>query len=203
MENNFSQCVHNSMTHIIDPRFTERHRQAIIGTVLGGSSIVTPKAGKNSYLSMRGRDGKWLEYKANECLNVFASNKPFTIEKTNRWHSLCYPVFSEIRDLFYEDSQRKLTLESLEKSKLSDFGISIWVGDAGKMHGDKLVINTHIWDRNGTLVMKEFLKLIDINAEVLLERGRFRLAFSGKDKVKLLAYAMSNFPPFMEGRFSI
>ena len=85
------------ITKLLNPTFLRLHWQTIAGAILGGSSLVKPKHGKHHYLSMRGKDAEWLEFKTNILTN-FASQEPFTKEKTNRWHSLCFPVFDQFAD---------------------------------------------------------------------------------------------------------
>jgi hypothetical protein len=51
---------------MINPKVTTAQRFLIIGTILGGSSIIKPKKGKNCYLSMRDKDISWLKHKADQ-----------------------------------------------------------------------------------------------------------------------------------------
>ena len=193
--------VYNMMTHIIDPKLTHRQRQIIIGTILGGSSIVKPSGGRNSYLSMRGKDADWLEYKAIE-LKGLTSNKPFTIEKTNRWHSLCYPLFNEYRDMFYSKGQRKLTLNVLEECYLSDIAFSIWYGDCCKYDRGHIIINTHIWKESGTKAVVKFFDLMDMKAEVYMERSRFRVKLDEVATREIMKLIQPHLPYFYVTRRS-
>jgi hypothetical protein len=97
--------IYTCMTHTISPLLSNRQKQVIMGTILGGSSIVRPANGKNCYLSMRGKSERWLKFKAEE-LSSLASWKPFTVETTNRWHSMCYPIFNDYFQMFYVEKQR-------------------------------------------------------------------------------------------------
>jgi hypothetical protein len=183
------------MTHIINPKLSRRQKQIIFGTILGGSSIVKPSGGVNSYLSMRSKDEEWLKHKSSE-LKSLASNKPFTIEKTNRWHSLCYPLFNEYRDIFYEDGVRKLTRESLESLYLSDLAFSVWYIDAWRISRGKAIINTHVWKESGTYEIIEFLKLLDLKSEVLMDRGRFRIQLNEKSTKNIMKTINPHIPWF-------
>ena len=112
------------MTYFSSPELTNWQRQIVLGTILGGSSIVKPSKGRNCYLFMRSRYRDWLAYKSHE-LNIFSSQRPFTEEgNTLRWHSNCYPVFNEFRDLFYVDGVKAVKMEILDT--LKDTGLAIW-----------------------------------------------------------------------------
>ena len=151
------------LTKLTNPPFIKAHAQLILGTILGGSSLVKPKNGKHYYLSMRDKNGEWLEYKA-AWLKDFASLEPFTKEKTNRWHSLCFPVFDQFVPLFYREGKRYADIDTL--SKLMDFGIMIWFGDCGKYINGEIVLNTKIWGE-GAKVIQEYFSLCGWNSQII------------------------------------
>ena len=151
---------------------TLRQEQIIRGTILGGSSIVQPQKGINCYLSMRSKCNLWLEYKARE-LQILASCTPFTEEKTYRWHSLCYPVFKKFHDEFYKDGKRTLKLSSLDS--FHDIGLAIWFRDCGKVKSNKVIINTHIWGKEGTEIIKEYFDIIGYKTKIFYERNCLRV----------------------------
>lgn len=151
---------------------TLRENQIITGTILGGSSLIMPKNGKNCYLSMRDKNAAWLETKA-DALKSIASPAPFTIEKTNRWHSLCVPELNGFREKFYKDGKRHLRLEVLER--LWDVSLAVWYQDCGLNINDRVIIKTHIWGEEGTELFKTYFELIDYQAEIVKERGKFRV----------------------------
>jgi len=161
------------VTHIINPKLIKRELQVIQGTILGGSSIVKPTGGKNCYLSMRSKNQKWLTYKAAE-LSAVSSHNPITIEKTNRWHSLCYPLFNEMRQSFYDKKERKLTVENLDGLNLSPVAFMIWFGDVGTYNSENVVLNTHIWGEAGSKTIVEYFSLLNFKAETILERKNYR-----------------------------
>lgn len=174
------------MTHMINPKITQAQKFLITGTILGGSSIIRPRKGKNCYLSMRDKDLTWLKFKADQ-LKDLTSQSPLTIEKTNRWHSVCYPIFNEYYEMFYEGGERKLRTESL--NLLHDSSIAIWFGDAGKCKGDRVVLNTNIWGKKGTETIVEYFASIDLNAEIYMERKNYRIRMdenSSKDFLKMV-----------------
>lgn len=163
--------------HFINPPITKRQEQIIIGTILGGSSII--RSGKGSYLSMRDKNGKWLDYKAQE-LAVLAAPKPFTLEKTNRWHSLCYPIFTDMKKRFYNaQHQRALKLESLEL--LSDMALTVWFLDAGYIvNKNQVVLKTHIWGEKGTKTIMKYFNLLEYEPKLQIDRHYYRIMLNKK-----------------------
>ena len=169
------------MTHIISPKITQRQRAFIIGTILGGSSIVKPTRGKNSYLSMRSRDIQWLRYKATE-LRSLASSNPITVEKTNRWHSICYPLFNEFREMFYDNKgNRSLDLNNL--SLMKDVTLAIWYGDCGSRVNERVVMNTHIWKESGTKIIQEYFGYLGYDPEIVKQRDNYRVRLDKKSSM--------------------
>ena len=179
--------------HLINPKLSLRQKQIIIGTILGGSSIVHPSKGKNCYLSMRSKNARWLEYKALH-LQTLTSPKPFTIEVTNRWHSMCYPLFNEFKDMFYEDGKRKLTIDTLENLLLTDIAFSIWYGESGKYNKGKITLNTHIWGEDGTKAIVKYFKYLDWRTEIVLERKRYRIRLDEKSSDDFLKIVSPQLP---------
>ena len=51
------------MTYQNGPTLNSYQKQILLGTILGGSSIIKPERGKNCYLAMRDYDQEWLSYK--------------------------------------------------------------------------------------------------------------------------------------------
>ena len=175
------------------PIISTRQKQVIIGTILGGSSVVKPKNGKNCYLSMRDKHGTWLEWKAFQ-LDSLSSYTPFTVEKTNRWHSFCLPEFNELRDKFYTSQKRLLKLKELEL--LWDSALATWYGDCGKIKDNCVILNTNIWGEKGTKVFVKYFSLIDYYAEMFQERGHYRVKLdeiSSFKFIKLIAPVLPNF----------
>lgn len=160
---------------MINPKITQRQRFLIIGTILGGSSIIKPQKGKNCYLSMRDKDLTWLKFKADQ-LKDLTSQSPLTIEKTNRWHSVCYPIFNEFYQMFYDGKNRSLKTENL--NLLHDSSIAIWFGDAGKCIGENVVLNTNIWGKSGTEKICEYFESLDWESKIFLERKNYRVKLS-------------------------
>lgn len=187
------------MTHYINPKLSERERDIIKGTVLGGSSIIKPSGGKNCYLSMRSKDGQWLDFKAHE-LNGLSSQEPVTIEKTNRWHSLCYPIFNDIRSLFWDKKERKISDKAFEG--ISFVSYMIWFGDAGIYKNGIVVLNTHVWGEEGTNKIVKHLNSVNYNASVFLERKNFRVKLSNESSFNFMRSISVFFPHFLAAKIS-
>lgn len=161
------------MTHIINPKITTRQKCIIIGTILGGSSIIMPKKGKNCYLSMRSKDLNWLNFKAKELENL-ATKEPITVEKTYRWHSVCYPVFNEFYETFYKNKKRCLSLDTL--NLLQDLSIAIWFKDCGSIIKNRsIVFNTHVWGKTGSENVSEYFNSLEWKSNVFTERKNYRV----------------------------
>lgn len=173
---------------------TKRQDQVIRATILGGSSIVLPKNGRNCYLSMRGKNPKWLEYKARE-LNVLASHAPFTEEKIFRWHSMCYTVFWDFRNEFYENGNRSLKLGSIDP--FQDLGLAIWYGDCGKTKNRKVIFNTNIWGEAGTGTILKYFKCLGYNVEIIMDRNCFRVKLGIDSSIEFLKLINPHMPTFI------
>lgn len=183
------------MVNSRNPEYTKRQQQIIMGTILGGSSIIKPDKGKHCYLSMRDKNSKWLEYKALE-LKTFSSYEPFTIEKTNRWHSCCYPLFDDYREIFYnKKGERRLDLEIL--SSLWDVGMAAWFGDCVHKKDDCFWVNTSIWGKKYSKIIVKYFSLIDWKSELLEERGGLRVKIDKLSSQKAMAIIAHELPLFV------
>jgi hypothetical protein len=181
---NFFQMLYRVM------EATKREYQVILGTILGGSSIICPKKGKHCYLSMRDKRAKWLEFKAFQLAN-FASQEPFTIEKTNRWHSLAHPIFDEFRAKFYHNNKRYLDIENLT---FWDIGLSIWFGDAGIFKNGQVILNTHVWGCKGTETLAKYFELCQWPAEIFMDRTYYRLRLNREASVHFMNTIQPHLP---------
>jgi len=187
------------MTYYISPKVTDWQKQVIMGTILGGSSVIKPKGGRNAYLSMRGKDPYWLEYKSHELKNL-ASPTPFLLEndqKYFRWHSLCYPEFNDYRTLFYQDGKKVVSMEAL--NQLRDIGLAIWFLDAGRLDEGKVIFNTQVFKEEGTKTICKYFNEISIAAEtfVTAEPPRFRVIIKKESKEKFFKVIKARVPSFM------
>lgn len=160
--------------HIISPTISKRQNRIIIGTILGGSSIVKPSKGRHCYLAMRSKNRKWIEHKASE-LSILASNEPFTSSKyTSRWHSLCYPIFDEYRNMFYKDDVRYI--KSITLDTMYDLSMAIWYMDSGCYYNKEIILNTHVWGEKGTNTIEKFFRIgLNFSTRIKTDRGCFRI----------------------------
>jgi hypothetical protein len=184
------------MTYYDNPEISDWHRQIIIGTVLGGSSLVKPNKGRNCYLFMRSADKNWLNYKAGELLSL-SSQRPFTQEgNTLRWHSNCYPIFTEYYNKFYGSGKKLVKMDILDA--LRDIGLAIWYGDCGKFKKGKVVLNTNKFGEDGTQIISNYFREAGIGETSLTkERKYIRLSFSEEATDKFLLVLASRLPDFM------
>jgi hypothetical protein len=180
----------------MNPVYSDWHYQIILGTVLGGSSIVKPAKGKNCYLFMRSTNEHWINYKAAE-LSCFASQSPFNREgNTIRWHSNCYPVFKSLRDLLYEGKTKVINSDALDK--LRDIGLAIWYGDCGKLENGQITLNTNQFDDHGSEVVKSYFHQAGIGESSIVKTrgGSSRVQLSKEATEKFLMTVASRLPDF-------
>jgi hypothetical protein len=172
------------MTHIINPKITVKQRCIIIGTILGGSSIVMPQKGKNCYLSMRSKNLNWLNFKSKELSNL-ATKEPITTEKTYRWHSVCYPLFNEFHEMFYKNKKRILNINTL--NLLQDLSIAVWFKDCGILNkNNTITFNTHIWGKSGSEVICEYFNSLEWKSNIFTERKNYRVKIDEEASKEIL-----------------
>ncbi len=185
------------MTYYISPEITPWQRQIILGTVLGGSSIVRPQGGRNSYLSMRGKDAYWLEYKSHE-LKSLASPTPFLIENANkyfRWHSLCYPIFNDFHSLFYQDGKKKVEMSTL--NELRDIGLAVWFLDNGRIERNCVILTTTGFGLDGTNLICQYFNEIGVESKIKKKGTSDRVVMNQKGSEKFLKTIAGQVPEFM------
>lgn len=190
------------MTYYSSPKITDWQKQIIMGTVLGGSSIVKPKKGRNSYLFMRSRDKEWLYYKANEMKNL-CSERPFTTEgNTLRWHSNCYPIFNDLHEQLYVNGEKTIGMSILDS--LRDIGLAIWYGDSGKTQKGRAIINTHKFKEKGTKIVAQYLKEVGIgDSDIVKERENCRLRLTTEATKSFFMIIAHQLPEFMQSKITI
>lgn len=157
-----------------------------------------PAKGRNCYLFMRSRNREWLAYKAAE-LKEFSSQRPFTEEgNTLRWHSNCYPIFNDFRELFYKDGTKTITMEQLDQ--LRDIGLAIWYGDCGKVKGRTIWLNTHKFGEEGSRVVVQYFNEVGVKCSLAQERKNYRVAMTEAGSQRFLATIAHQLPEFMLGK---
>jgi hypothetical protein len=180
------------MRRIIHPEinFTNRQRQIIMGTILGGSSLIQPKGGRHCYLSMRSNNCEWVRFKASELVSISTSNLYYE-GKTCRWHSICHPALDEFRQLFYVEN-RRLTVDTL--SVLTDLAFGIWFGDCGKLSHGGIELNTSIWGENGTDVIVSYFDLLGYNSQIIRKRNGITIYLDAESSQNFWSLAEPNLP---------
>jgi hypothetical protein len=177
---------------------TDNQRQVIIGTVLGGSSLIKPPKGTNYYLSMRSSNQTWLKYKAEELDDCFKSTNLVSNGNTYRINSICHKAFTELHDLLYRDGKRVITEELLDS--LRDVSLAIWFLDGGSMIGrnrKNAYINTTKFGEEGTLIVEKYFNLIDMTCKKNKNGTRRKVVFSVQGTERLFRIIAPLFPDFM------
>lgn len=190
------------MTYQSGPQITEKQKQVIYGTILGGSSIIKPKKGKNCYLAMRDKDKNWLEYKINLLDNLFKNNLN-TIKKdknTYRCYSVAYPVFNEIYNVFYSEKNKVISKELLDL--LTDKAWMIWFIDAGRKSKRKCYIRTHKFGEEGTKIIADYFKSLECDCEIHKSRDRFEIVFTNKGSIEFFKIISPSMPSFLASKFN-
>lgn len=177
------------MRNFSGPTLTNRQRSFIIGTLLGGSSLVLPAKGKNCYLAMRDKNVEWIRYKATE-LYVIGSTSSFLYENnTCRWRSCCYSVLNEFQSMFYHDFKRQINKECLDL--LNELAIAIWIGDAGGIDKGQVILNTKLWNQDA--LIQEYFHEIGLETKV----GKNRLIFTHASSVELMKMCCKYYPDWL------
>jgi hypothetical protein len=188
------------MTYYIGPQISDNQKQIILGTVLGGSSIIKPTGGRNSYLSMRGKEAYWLEYKSHE-LKDLASPNPFLIEKDNkyfRWHSLCYPVFNDFYSMFYNDKGKTVTMDTL--NELRDIGLAVWFIDGGKLEKGSVVLNTTVFGEEYSNIISQYFCEVTLPSYVKVKGKSCKVILTPPSTLRFLRTIVDKVPNFMRHR---
>ena len=141
--------------------------QILVGTILGGSSLVKPPKGKNYYLSMRGKNEKWLKYKMEAMPDYFNNVVLHKYGNTYRCNSTCSQTLTEIKDILYDGNKRKITMPVLDT--LKDVALAIWYLDGGSKTGrgrKNAYINTTKFGEDGTNIIVQYFNEIDFPCKI-------------------------------------
>lgn len=172
-------------------------RQVLVGTVLGGSSLVKSAKSVNYHLSMRDKNMKWLEYKMAEMPDYFADSTIFYSGGTYRCNSISCSELTEFQKLMYSESRRLITMEILDK--LMDIGIAVWFLDSGSKTGrnrKNAYINTTRFG-NKAKVIEKYFNEIDMPCKLNKDSKRTKVLFTVDGTLSLLKTIAHRFPPFM------
>jgi hypothetical protein len=154
------------MTYNVETKLSNTQRQTIYGTILGGSTIVIPKNGKNCYLSMRDRDFNWISYKVYELSSFFKKDEPLKLEgSTYRCHSFCFSVFKEIYPMFYKNKKKYINKNLLEY--LNDTAWMTWFLDAGYYINNKAHIKMTYYQNKDRNLVKNYFNSLNCTCDVV------------------------------------
>lgn len=183
------------MTYLNDPTIKEKHKQVIYGTILGGSSIIIPKGGKNYYLAMRDCNDKWLTYKTELLKGLFKDNCIKKDKNTYRCYSIAYPFFKNIYSSFYDGKNKFIDKNVLEL--LTDQAWMIWFIDAGRRSKKKCYLRTNKFGDIGTKIIADYFCSLDCECQPHLARGRNEVVFSIKGSNEFMNVIKNCIPSFI------
>lgn len=176
--------------------------QVLIGTILGGSSLVRPPKGRNYYLSMRNKNEMWLQYKMAEMPNFFKNPKIHKYGSTHRCNSSCCQTLTEIHNSLYDDiSQRKISMEVLDS--LHDVALAVWFLDGGSKTGrgrKNAYINTTKFGTEGTQTVLKYFNEIGMPCNLNRDGNRLKVLFSVEGTIQFFKVTAHRFPTFMYNR---
>jgi len=173
--------------------------QILLGTILGGSSLVKPPNGKNYYLSMRSQNEKWLCYKMQEMQSLFKFSNINWYTNTYRCNSCCSRELTELHDYIYEENRRRITMEIIDP--IRDIGLAVWYLDSGSKTGrgkKNAYINTTKFGENGTLIIKKYFNEVGMACNINKDGKRLKILFTVDGTKKLFKVISPCIPFFME-----
>jgi hypothetical protein len=173
-------------------------KQVLIGTVLGGSSLVKPPKGKNYYLSMRSKNTQWLQYKMEEMYSYFPKPRLHLYGNTYRANSSCSKDLTTMRQILYKDNDRIVEMETLDT--LMDIGIAVWFLDGGSKTGrdrKNAYINTTKFGEEGTKVILQYFNELGMFCNINRDGKRLKVLFTVEGTIALFKTIANRFPSFM------
>lgn len=177
---------------------TDTQRDIVIGTVLGGSSLVKPSRGVNYYLSMRSKNQTWLQYKMQE-LEGYFQNCQLRQEKTTfRCNSMCSDEFTELHALAYEDKERTVSEDLLFPMKYH--GLMVWFLEGGGRCGrgnKNIYLNTTKLRENGTDIVLDYFNGMYMSCTKTASSKRIRVTFTVEASEKYARIIEDAVPLFM------
>lgn len=179
-------------------QWTNRQRQIVIGTVLGGSSLVKPAKGTNYYLAMRSTNADWLHYKMSELSELYKSDNLIKDDNTYRCNSTSSPLFTELQQELYVEGQRKVSIDLLDT--MMDIGLAIWFLDSGSKMGrgrKNAYINTTKLGEASTQTVLEYYRSLEIDCGICKSQNRLRILFGVDGTDRLFKIISPCVPEFM------
>lgn len=178
---------------------TAFQRQIVIGTVLGGSSLVKPPKGVNYYLSMRSTDEKWLRYKMAELSQLFLNQTLYRCGNTFRANSVCSESLTELHAALYDGRKRQVTSTILDP--LRDIGIMIWYLEGGGKTGrnrKNAYLNVTKFGESGAAIIKQYFEAVELSCAINHNRNRLRILFSVQGTEGLIRIIGHLIPTYMQ-----
>lgn len=178
-------------------------RQAILGTLLGDSSISTPPGGKHPRLicAHSGRQAQWAEHKAALLarLGMKAIQQPdarYTGGTKIAMATPCLPCLDAIRVLVAPGGVKRITREWLDG--LGELGLAWWIGDDGSSNGGRsLTIATHGFPRDDVELAAEWFRATYGPVTVNSGRGHSWLYISAAARREILPIVEPHIPECM------
>jgi hypothetical protein len=172
--------------------------QVLIGTILGGSSLVKPPKGINYYLSMRSQNEEWLLYKMAEMPKHFENAKLNWYTNTFRVNSHCSETLTSCYSNMYENGSRKATMEILDP--LRDLGLAIWYLDSGSKTGrgrKNAYINTTKFGEAGAKIVEQYFNEVGMPCRINRDGTRLKVLFTIEGTEELFRVIEPCVPEFM------
>lgn len=174
-------------------------KQIIVGSVLGGSSLVKQPKGKNYYLSMRSKDTLWLQYKMEELKGCFKNTELKRDGRTYRSNSICSEAFTELHKTLYKEGKRHINNDILDM--LTDTGMAVWFLEGGGLTGrnkKNAYINTTKYGKIGSETIRSYFNdILDVYCNINWNKERMRVVMKVDGTEKLLKTISHRFPDYM------
>lgn len=166
--------------------FTNREKQAVLGTLLGNSSIIFPQKSSYPHLQMResiSKGGNWIRCKAEE-LKKFSRAKSFVADKDSfRWNSISDECWLYFYNLCYKNKRKHITAEWLDQ--LQDYGICCWFMDKGQLQSKSAHIRVSRLGEESQEAIIKYFQVIDIVVTLKKHGGSTVIHFDAEARKKL------------------
>lgn len=182
---------------------TDIQQQVLIGSVLGGSSLIKQPKGKNYYLTMRSQDSLWLRYKIAELYNYFMSAELSQYGKTYCCNTVCSSEFTLYREKLYKNNKRFASEKILDR--INDLGLAIWFIEGGGWAGrdrKNAYINTTMLSSSSDVIWNYFKNILDFDCSLHVSKNRQRLLFGVRSSQKLMSIILPKYPDFLIQRLT-
>lgn len=170
--------------------------QIIIGTVLGGSSIIKPSKGNNCYLNMRSKNYNWILYKIKELQDYGSRYEVNKKDNAFIWRSDTNELFTKIYSMLYDENKKRIvSIEILDS--LRDIGLAIWFGDRGEIIDGQISLDISNLDRYGYII-RQYFNEIGLSCVLVKNKNTItRIYFTEEATKKFLMIVGEKLPFFM------